>query len=118
VPKPDGVPGSIGWTTKLNGCVSLSWYGVKSGSKVNPYEQKVIVKYVVLPLAAPVPTHIEQLVYSFLTGRQPCELSHPEEDWGKVLYFVTAFHHPEQNDSLFSHQLISHFLYCCRKLNH
>jgi hypothetical protein len=91
IPRSDDVPEPEGKATEIDGRVSLSWRGRKSGSKANPYEQKVVIKYAVFPLDAPAPTHIEQLIHSLLDGRQPCELSYQEEDWGKVLYFATAY---------------------------
>jgi hypothetical protein len=91
VPPPDDVPEPEGKATTIDGRVSLSWRGRKSGSKANPYCQKVVVRHTVLPLDAPVPTHIEQLEHTLLDGRQPCKISHPEKDWGKVMYFATAY---------------------------
>jgi hypothetical protein len=91
VPPPDDVPVPAGTATVIDGRVSLSWRGRKSGSKANPYQQKVVVKYLVLPLDAPAPTSVDQLIYSLLDGRQPCEISRPEEDWGKALYFAMAY---------------------------
>jgi hypothetical protein len=94
IPKSDDVPEPEGKVTAIDGRVSLGWRGRKSGSKANPYEQKVVVKYNVFPFDAPAPTHIDQLVHSLMDGRQPCEFTYQEEDWGKVLYFATAY----QND--------------------
>ncbi|MDR1096884.1 MAG: hypothetical protein LBL57_02000 [Tannerella sp.] len=91
VPPPDDVPNPEGRATVLDGRVSLSWRGMASGSKANPYRQSVIIRYIVLPQDAPAPAHIGQLEHSLLNGRQPCELSHPEEDWGKVVYFAAAY---------------------------
>jgi hypothetical protein len=91
VPPPDDVPEPEGKATTIDGRISIGWRGRKSGSKANPYYQKVIVRHIVLPLDAPAPTHIDQLTHSLLDGRQPCELSFPEEDWGKVVYFATAY---------------------------
>ncbi|MDR1154565.1 MAG: hypothetical protein LBL04_07620, partial [Bacteroidales bacterium] len=54
----------------------------------------VVVRYAVFPLEAPAPTNVEQLPHSLLDGRQPCEISRPEEDWGKALYFAMTY----QND--------------------
>jgi hypothetical protein len=91
VPPPDDVPAPEGKATEIYGRVSLGWHGMKSGSKANPYEQKVVVRYTVLPQDAPAPTHVEQLEHTFLDGRQPFEITRPEEDWGKVVYFATAY---------------------------
>jgi hypothetical protein len=91
VPKSKDVPESEGKATEIDGRVSLGWRGRISGSKANPYMQKVVVRYVVQPLSEPAPTRIDQLRHSLLDGRQPCEISHPEENWGDVLYFATAY---------------------------
>jgi hypothetical protein len=91
IPKSNDVPESEGKATDVDGRVSLGWRGRKSDSKANPYGQKVVVKYVVQPLRDPAPTRIDQLVNSLMDSRQPCELSHPEENWGDVLYFATAY---------------------------
>jgi hypothetical protein len=94
VPPPVDVPDPEGKATTIDGRVTIGWRGRLSGSKANPYHQKVIVRYALLPLADPAPTRVDQLGQSLLDGRQPCELSYPEEDWGKVVYFATAY----QND--------------------
>jgi hypothetical protein len=91
IPKSNDVPESEGKATEIDGRVSLGWRGRKSGSKANPYGQKVVVRYRIQPLDASAPTRVDQLTYSLLDGRQPCELSRPEEDWGKVLFFATAY---------------------------
>jgi hypothetical protein len=91
VPPPADVPEPEGKATAIDGRVTLGWRGRKSGSKANPYHQKVIVRHGVFPLANPAPTHVDQLAHSLLDGRQPCELSYPEDDWGKVVYFATAY---------------------------
>jgi hypothetical protein len=91
IPPSDDVPEPEGRATPVDGRVSLGWRSRKSGSKTNPYGQKVVVRHVVLPLDAPAPTRIEQLEHSLLDGRQPCELTYPEKDWGKVVYFATAY---------------------------
>jgi hypothetical protein len=91
VPPPDDVPDPEGKATPIDGRVSLNWRGRKSGSKANPYKQKAVIRYTVLPQDAPAPTQIEQLEHTLLDGRQPCEISRPEEDWGKVVYFATAY---------------------------
>jgi hypothetical protein len=91
VPKSNDVPDSDGKATGISGRVSLGWRGRKSGSKANPYGQKVVIRYKVQPLKDPAPTHIDQLIHSLMDSRQPCELSHPEENWGDVLYFATTY---------------------------
>jgi hypothetical protein len=58
IPKSDDVPEPEGKATAIDGRVSLGWRGRKSGSKANPYGQKVVVKYTVFPLDDPAPTHI------------------------------------------------------------
>jgi hypothetical protein len=91
VPPPDDVPEPEGKATPIDGRVTIGWRGRKSGSKANPYEQKTVVRHVALPLANPAPTRLDQLTGSLMDGRQPCELSYPEDDWGKVVYFATAY---------------------------
>jgi hypothetical protein len=91
IPPSDDVPESEGKATPIDGRVLLNWRGRISGSKTNPYGQKVVVRHTVLPLDAPAPTRIEELENSLLDGRQPCELSYPEKNWGMVVYFATAY---------------------------
>jgi hypothetical protein len=91
VPPPNDVPEPEGEATTIDGRVLLKWRGRISGSKANPYRQNVVVRFTVLPKGAPAPTHIEQLEHTLMDGRQPYEISRPEEEWGDIVYFATAY---------------------------